>query len=705
MTAEARDFLFEVGTEELPAAAARAAAEQAGTLTREALARHQIDVGPDNVSCWVTPRRIAVLVRQMPSKQQPREVAERGPVAVKAFDAEGRPTKAAEGFARAKGVASGDLVVREQGGQQFVFAVHRQEGLAVPEVIPVVCREILSAIAFPKTMRWNGGGLRFSRPVRWLVAKYGGDTIVFEAAGITSTSASRGHRFLGRARVEIARAEDYRNAMAENKVIVDQEERREAILAGLATEAGKMGGRFIDPADRLEEVIYLVENPSVHAGSFGEDHLRLPDRILVTAMQSHQRYFPLVNEDGGSLMAGFLYVMNGDPIAAPDITEGNERVLEGRIGDAEFSFDQDLKTGIEAMAARLENVVFHRLLGSLADKTSRLESLVEVFGGLLALCGPEQDTAMAAARLAKADQVSNMVQEFPDLEGYMGSVYAGLEGYSAGICTAIEEHYLPTSAGGELPGTVAGAVLAVADKIDNIMGAFAVDEMPTGSRDPYGLRRAALGLAEISSRYGFDFDLTELLLAAHMQYIGQKADVKREPGVVDSAFEFVNDRIQHRLVEGGMPVEIVEAARRAGLKSTARLVDLAEALDEFRHQREFEDLHTSYFRSSKIAAKAGEAFAGAEIDTGLFEHDAERELMRVLDDLEPRITELAARRDYRRALELASGIRSQVDRFFDDVLVMAEDEAVRTNRLALVSRVAGILLRLGDPILVAAAPE
>jgi len=698
------DFLFEIGTEELPAAAARSAAEQAGPLALQVFARNHIDIDPAAVSVWVTPRRIAVFIKGLTTMQNARELVDRGPAASKAFDEDGKPTRASEGFARAKGVAVEDLEVRDHEGNQFVFAVRHQEGRPAVELLPDICRAILHGINFPKTMRWNAADLRFSRPVRWLVAKFGDETIRFEAAGIESGDTTRGHRFLSGPDLVIDSASSYRQLLADAHVTVDQEERRRNILEGLAAEAGKRGASFIGPAGELEEVIYLVENPSVHSGDYAESHLRLPARVLTTCMQSHQRYFPLTGEDA-SLMPGFLYVMNGDPAAAAGITAGNERVLEGRIEDAEFSFDKDLSTGIEKMAGSLDKVVFHRRLGSLADKTQRLESLVSHFATLVGLDESDLRSAAAAARLAKADQVSIMVQEFADLEGYIGSVYANLEGYPADICKAIEEHFMPEVAGGEIPSTVPGAVLAIADRIDNIVGAFSVNEVPTGSRDPYGIRRAAVGLAEISSRYGLDFELPTILTAAVDLYSAQGADVEKDDRMVGRASAFIMDRVQNRLVETGLPVEVAEGARAAGIGGTLRFTALAEALDAFRRTAAFDDLHTAYFRSRKIADKAGEAFADAAVDESLFEDEAEAALYDELGDIAPRVEQLTASRDYAAALALAAGIRPAVDRFFDAVMVMAEDEKIRNNRLALLTRVAGMLMSLGDPMHVAAAPK
>lgn len=707
-TDAARDFLFEIGTEELPAAAARSAAEQAGPLAAQFFSHNHIDVDPARISTWVTPRRVVIFIKDLSSIQNAREIVDRGPAASKAFeqvgDGDGKPTKAAEGFARAKGIAVEDLEVRDHEGQQFVFAVRREDGRPTVELLPDICRELLHGINFPKTMRWNSADLRFSRPVRWLVAKFGDETIRFEAAGIECGDISQGHRFLSGPDLVIESASSYRGQLVEAKVTVDQEERRQAILEGLALEAGKRGASFIDPAGELEEVIYLVENPSVHAGDFAESHLRLPARVLTTCMQSHQRYFPLKAESG-TLMAGFLYVMNGDPAAAAEITAGNERVLEGRIEDAEFSFEKDLVTGIEKMAGSLDKVVFHRRLGSLADKTARLEALVKYFAELVALDENDLRWASAAARMAKADQVSIMVQEFADLEGYIGSVYANLEGYPADVCTAVEEHFLPEIAGGPIPDTIPGAVLAIADRIDNIMGAFSVNEVPTGSRDPYGIRRAAAGVAEISSRYDFDFELPVLLSTAARLYVEQGADVDQDEQVVSRATEFILDRIQNRLVETGMPVEVAEGARAAGVTGSLRFVTLANALDAFRRTPEFEDLHTAFFRSKKIADKAGEAFVEAAIDESLFEDEAEGALFAAINKIAPGLEEQVASCDFGQALTLAAGIRPAVDGFFDAVMVMADDEKVRNNRLALLTKVAEMLLQLGDPMRVAAAPR
>lgn len=700
---ESASFLLEIGVEELPAADAAAAVRQAGELARSALAAARLPVGENHIDVWVTPRRIAIYAKGVPAHQASDEVSERGPLVKVAFDEQGAPTKAAAGFARAKGVPVEELTVREHEGLEFVFAVRRQEGRPAAEVLPELCRSLIHSFTFSRTMRWDGSDLRFPRPVRWLVAKYGGLTLPFAAAGLKSGDASFGHRFLSAGEVRVAAADEYQQVMAAAGVVIDQQERRRIITEGLDAEAAARGAAWDDPGGKLEEVIYLTEQPGVLAGSFAEGFLRLPARVLVTAMQSHQRYFPLMAADG-SLVAGFLYVANSAPEAAGLITEGNERILAGRLDDAAFSYDRDVETGIDDMAGRLDRVVLHQRLGTLADKAGRLQRLMPELAALTGLPPEDMDAAGAAARLAKADQVSVMVQEFADLEGYIGSVYASMAGYPEAVCQAVAEHFLPTASEGELPQSRLGAALAVCDKTDSIIGAFAIDEAPSGSRDPYGLRRAALGIYEIAVRFGFDFSLTDFFRLAWRLYREQGADLALDESVCDQAYGFVCDRIQHRLAEQGMPGELMEAARAASIGSPVRLVALAKVLDRFRFEPEFESLHTAFFRCSKIAAKAGEE-AAAPPDPSLFEEDAERELFESLKAMGPAVAELAGRGGWLEALKLASGIRPAVDRFFDDVLVMAPDEAVKRNRLALVNQAAGILLILGDPMRVAAAPR
>ena len=429
----------------------------------------------------------------------------RGPSAEAAFDGEGAPTRAAEGFARGLGVAVESLVVDEEGGRRFVFAERREAGRPVEDLVPEVVARLVGGLRFSKTMRWGDGtGLRFSRPVRWIVAKVDERDVPFELHGLVAGGRSQGHRFLG-GPVEIRDARSYHQALESVAVIADHERRRARIVSDLDAAAAEADAAWRDPGGKLDEVVFLVEWPSVATGRFDARHLALPSRVLVTAMQGHQRYFPLEGPDGG-LRPAFLAVSNGDPARAAVIARGYEDVLDARLQDAEFSFERDRDAGLEALDARLGAIVFHARLGTMADKRDRLVAGVADIAAAVGADDEVGRTAAEAARLAKVDQGAVLVAEFSELEGYAAAVYARLEGVDEPVALAVEEQYLPEGPDSPLPSSAAGAVLAAAEKVDNLIGAFAVGEAPTGSKDPYGLRRAAAGLVRIA--LDRDWDVT-----------------------------------------------------------------------------------------------------------------------------------------------------------------------------------------------------
>jgi glycyl-tRNA synthetase len=577
---DSRDFLLEIGTEEMPASACRSAIDLlpqrvAGLFTAEG-----VDVAAENVEVMVSPRRIAILIKGVPGEQAPREIAQRGPGVEAAFDAEGRPTKAAEGFARAKGVEAKDLEVREDSGRRFVYFVARTESRATSELLPDICLKIVRDMYFPKNMRWGYRDLRFSRPVRWLVALWGETVIPFGIAGLESGRKSLGHRWLG-GPVDITKPADYVGQLRSVSVEVDHRERERSMWTELKSVAAREGLQVTDPKGKMEEVLFLVEWPTVAEGLFAAHHLALPAAVLVTAMQSHQRYFPLVDESGG-LSNRFLYVTNGDPAWTKQITAGNERVLEGRIEDAEFSFEKDKAMGLEAMAGQLDKIVFHEKVGTMKDKTDRLLALVSCLADATGVDTQVRERAIGAARLAKADQVSVMVREFADLEGAMGETYALMEGCDPELAQALREQFLPDAAGGKVPATVPGALLATAEKVDNIVAAFACGEPPSGSKDPYGLRRAAAGMVAISAAFAFRYDVERLVSAA---YDG----VERFPGlvarvaVVQEATAFILERLAKALTDEGVSRDTVDAV----LPTSREFLDLRDrslALHEFRRE-------------------------------------------------------------------------------------------------------------------------
>jgi len=679
---EGRDFLLEIGVEEMPASACRAAIELLPARVAGLFQGEGIPVEAEQVKVMVSPRRIAILIPGVPGSQVPRELTQRGPALEAAFDAEGRPTKAAAGFARAKGVSVDQLEVREEAGRRFVYFVTRSESRPTAQSLPEICTKIVRDMYFPKNMRWGPLDLRFSRPVRWLVALWGEDVVPFSIAGLESGKTSYGHRWLG-GPVEIARPVDYSETLRAAAVVADHEERETLMWQELERKAAERGLEVIDPAKKMDEVLFLVEWPTVAEGLFAHHHLALPAKVLITAMQSHQRYFPLVNEEGG-LSNHFLYVANGDPGCLSPITAGNERVLQGRIDDAEFSFEKDKLTGLDVMSAQLEKIVFHEKAGSMKDKTGRLVALTRHLAEVTGASAENRDRALEAARLAKADQVSIMVREFADLEGVMGETYALMEGHHPEVARAIREQFLPDAAGGDVPVTMPGALLALAEKADNITAAFACGEPPSGSKDPYGLRRAAAGMVAIALHHRLRFDVGELMNRVY-------DELDRFPGlvaratVVPEATSFILERLVKNLIDQGLPRDTVEAV----LPTSRDLLDLearALALQDFRISLAWDDLVTVFARPSNLARKLTESPADPSPEH--FVVEAESTLFAVWSHTAAVVDAATTQKRYGDALAALAGLRPAVDEYFDDVLVMADDPVVKTNRLRQLAAIA-----------------
>jgi glycyl-tRNA synthetase beta chain len=634
-------LLFEIGCEELPASACREAEAQLRERWVPQLGEGRVLVGP---------RRLALLVP---------EVAEREPDRWVQGPPEQMREKAAAGFARKQGVPEEQLEVRD--GFLGVVVPGRPIAEALAEGLPA----IVSGLSFGKSMVWEKDGLRFSRPVRWLCAKLDKETIEFEVAGVRSGRLTYGHRFTG-GEVEVVKADEYAETLRAAGVEPDQDERRRQILEGLDAIGG-----WRDPAGVLEEVVFLVESPIVLAGSFDERFLSLPPRVVETAMQSHQRYFPL--ED-----ARFAFVANGGE--AEVVIAGNERVLEGRLEDAHFTFERDVARGIEGLAQELGSITFVAGAGSLADKTARLQELVGELGG--------GEASREAARLAKADQAAELVREFPDLEGHIGAEYARLAGFPEAVCAAIDEQYLPDSADGPLPGTEPGRVLAAAEKIDNLTVSFALGQRPTGSRDPHGLRRAAIGLCRIAVEGGLGIDVGPLVARDLELLVDQQAEVTEDPTDVT---DFVFERLEGVL---DVPVEFVRAARRSGVAELGAVAELARTLAAEASSEAFDRAYVAFDRAGRLAGKADGA-AGT-LDPSLATDEAEVALIEALGAASPRIEAAVAERDFAGAIVAAAELGPPVDRFFDEVLVMAEDERVRANRLRLLLDVRDAVGALGD---------
>ncbi|HEX5468110.1 MAG TPA: glycine--tRNA ligase subunit beta [Gaiellaceae bacterium] len=628
-------LLFEIGCEELPASACLEAEAQLRTLWPPDLGAARVFAGP---------RRLALLVGDLPEREADEWV--QGPP-------EHLRDKAAAGFAKKRGVKIDELEVRDG----FLGVV--VPGRALADALPERLNAILHGLTFSKSMRWDDSGLRFARPVRWLCAKLDEETV----AGFGGSSF--GHRQTHE-EVPVPHARDYVDSLRAANVEPDQGERLAAIRAGLA-ELG-----LAEPNERvLAEVVYLAEWPTVLEGSFDERFLSLPRRVVETAMESHQRYFPL---EGNR----FAFVANG---GEPEtVVAGNERVLEGRLEDASFTFERDAAKGIERLAEEAARITFVAGAGSFRDKVARLGALVEALGG--------GEPSREAARLAKADQAAELVREFPDLEGHIGAEYARLAGFPEAVCAAIDEQYLPDSAGGPLPETEAGRLLAAADKIDNLTVAFSLGQRPTGSRDPYGLRRAAIGLCRLALEAKLEIDLGALVSRAHALLVEQAAELRDDPA---DAVDFVEERLEGML---DVPVEFVRAARAGGVSELGAVARLAETLAAAAEGDEFERAFVAYDRANRLAGKSDGA--AGEFDPKLATDEAELALVESLASASPKISAAVEAREFGSAIAAAAELRAPVDRFFDEVLVMADDAQVRANRLRLLLDVRDAVGALGD---------
>jgi glycyl-tRNA synthetase beta chain len=627
-------LLFEIGCEELPASAC----EEAEAQLRVELGK----LGEGNV--FVGPRRLVLLVEELPEREADEWV--KGPP-------EHLRDKAAEGFARKHGVGADDLEARDG----FLGVV--VPGRPLLDALPGRLDEIVRGLAFSKSMRWDDSGLRFARPVRWLCARLD-DQVVEGFSG-----SSYGHRF-SHDEVPVPSAGEYLETLRAADVEPDQAKREGAIRSGLE----KLG--LAAPNENvLSEVVHLAEWPTVLEATFDDRFLSLPLRVIETAMESHQRYFPL---EGNR----FAFVANGgDP---QTVVTGNEVVLEGRLEDASFTFERDVAKGIERLAEESARITFVAGAGTYRHKVDRLQALVDSLAG--------GEASREAARLSKADQAAELVREFPDLEGHIGAEYARLAGFPEAVCAAIDEQYLPDSAGGPLPETETGRVLAAADKVDSLTVAFALGQRPTGSRDPYGLRRAAIGLCRLALEGNLELDVAALSARAHQLLVDQGAELTDDAADVA---DFVEERLEVML---DVPVEFVRAARASGVTELGAVARLAETLAAAVDTDDFERAYVAYDRANRLAGKSDGA--SAEVDPTLATDEAELALIDAVAGASPKIASALEAREFGAALAAAAELRAPVDRFFDEVLVMADDAQVRANRLRLLLEVRDAVGALGD---------
>lgn len=669
---------FEIGTEEIPAFDLHKATEQLATLVPNALDTARIPHG--QVHIYSTPRRLMMIVDDVALETEALDEVFKGPAVRIAFDEAGNPTKAAEGFARGKGVDVSALEVREEKGVEYVFATRSVAAVSVVELLPDVLRSIITGISWAKSCRWGTTSEYFSRPVRWLVALLGERVIPVEFAGLTAGNLTRGHRFLSPGPHVVPSASELLNVVENAYVITSEAAREQIIREGVAAAETTYDSRSELPAKTLLEVTNLCEFPTVLVGTFDEEFLDVPEEIIVDAMLMHQRYFPLYDK-AGKLTNRFIVVSNGDPACADTIIAGNEKVVRARLSDAKFFYEEDLKMPLEAYVDHLDEVVFQETLGTMKAKTNRIVALAEHLAHDAGLDETDTKDAVRAAYLAKADLVTNAVIEFTSVQGIMGSYYATAAGETAAVAQAVGDHYRPRFSGDEPPASTVGKVVAMADKLDTICGLFAVGQGPTGSSDPFALRRSALGIIAMlqSGLAVFLIDAIDASLATY-----ENAGVAFDREVIRAeVIDFFVTRTKVLLRDEGANPDAIDAIIAAGVVEPAEIIRRVRALEEARSKAsdDFADLAIAFARANNLRDGA----AGTDYEASLLS-ESETALAQAVSQVSVTVEEALSRvGGFEEALAALATLRVPIDTFFETTMVMDEDLTLRANRMKLLN--------------------
>ena len=683
---DTKDLLIEIGTEELPPKALKKLSDAFTAGVVAGLKDASLEAS--EVVSYAAPRRLAVLLKNIPVKQADQAVERKGPAKAAAFDADGNPTKAVEGFARSCGVSAHDLEEIET--PKGIWLVFRQDvaGKDTAELVPEIVNKSLTKLPIPKRMRWGASDIEFVRPVHWIVMMLDDQVIDGEVLGIKSGNTTKGHRFHHPDAITINTASSYAGQLHQTgHVIADFEARRAEVKSQAEESAKKVGGVVKIDENLLDEVTALIELPIAVSGSFEEEFLQVPQECLISSMQDHQKYFPVVDANG-KLMPCFITISNIKSSNPKAVSQGNERVIRPRFADAKFFWDQDCKVKLESQREATKKIIFQQKLGTLFEKTERV---AELAGFIANEIGADKQDALRAAELSKCDLLSNMVQEFPELQGIMGTYYAKHDNESEAVAAAMQEQYQPSFAGDVIPASETGKVLSLADRLDTIMGIFAIDMKPTGSKDPFSLRRAALGALRIIIEGNLNLDLKGLLSKAAE---GLKDKVSANAATED-AFTFIMERLKAYYQDQGINSDTVNAV--ASLKPTHPLDfnQRVKAVADFRNLAESESLAAANKRISNILKKV-ETDIPSNVDENLLNEEAEKTLYQAVTKLQEKVQPLYAKGEYSTALTALAVLRDDVDNFFDNIMVMDDNEALKNNRLALLSQLRSLFLEVAD---------
>lgn len=683
---EKRTLAFEIGTEEIPAFDLAGAVKQLTTMVPSLLDDAAIPHGA--VKIFSSPRRLIVIAEEIPEATEEKNEVFKGPSAKIAFDAEGNPTKAAQGFARGKGVDPSSLVVEDG----YVYARTHTPSVNVASLLSSVLNKIIHGLSWPRSQRWGVQSEYFTRPVRWIVALFGNEVIDFTFAGLVAGRTTYGHRFLAPGPFEVADADSLVDVVRSASVIPSEAEREQVIREGVAKAEAETGFTAVLHPKTLVEVINLAEYPTVLVGTFDEEFLKVPEEIIVDAMLVHQRYFPLYDKDG-KLTNRFIVVSNGDPACAETIVDGNERVVRARLYDAKFFYDEDLKQPLESYVDHLGEVVFQEKLGTMLDKTNRIQRLADHLAEDAGLAGQDLSDVERAARLCKADLVTSAVVEFTSVQGVMGSYYAAASGETAQVAQAIEQHYRPRFAGDEAPDTVVGKIVAIADKLDTVCGLFAVGQGPTGSSDPFALRRSAIGIvAMLSGKDAVEVSLVAAIDAALASYAQQGIEFDTD-AVRRDVIEFFVTRTKVMMRDAGNSIDAIDAVLSAGIQEPVELINRVSALEAARSEQPevFEDLATAYARANNLC----DSKLGTEVNEGLLS-EVEQALVRAVGQAESNVASALENNNYAAALSELAALRKPIDLFFENTMVMDEDQTLRENRLRLLNSFVAVFANVAD---------
>ncbi|WFD11617.1 glycine--tRNA ligase subunit beta [Tepidibacter hydrothermalis] len=678
-------LLFEIGCEEIPARFMDSSLKQLKENSKKFLNENRIKF--EDIKTYGTPRRLTLIIEGLGEKQDDLEEEIKGPAKRIAFDDNNEPTKPLQGFMRSKGLNVEDLYFKVAGKEEYVFAKLKEEGKNTEDVLKDILPNLIKSINYPKTMKWGGKQLRFTRPIRWIVSIYNGEVLDFEIEGIKSSNVTRGHRFLGKDSIIVNSIDEYLNELKSNYVILDQEERKEIIRKQCIEVASSINGQVLMDEELLNEVTYLLEYPTAFYGEFEEDYLKLPKEVIITPMKEHQRYFPVLKENG-ELLPNFITVRNGTDYKIENVKKGNEKVLEARLADAQFFYKEDIKIELDKYIEKLKNVVFQDQLGTIYDKTLRIEGLSEK---LVSEFGYEQerDNTIRAAKICKADLVTNMVFEFTELQGVMGREYAKVSGENDVVANAIFEHYLPRFSGDILPSTNAGTVIAIADKMDSIAGFFAIGIQPTGSQDPYALRRQALGIINILMDKNINVSLRNIIDYSLSNYNNLNFDKEK---VSMEILDFFNQRIKNIFSEMGIRYDVIDAVISSDIDDVSDMYNRAKELNMWINKDEIVEILTAFNRVSTLAQKAEineikEEYLQAHEEKVLYD-----EFKKVKDIVKSSID----KKEYSKALDEFTVLKNPIDNLFDTVMIMDKDENIKNNRLALLKQVYDTMLLICD---------